>query len=146
MRLKHFLLTTITCLLTGNMQSQTTPTVDAGLRGARIEKTHYGIFFEEINHAGDGGLYAELIRNRNFREGTQFWSAKGSATMTVVSTDLMNAAQQKCLQLTIKANDAGVRNTGYWGMHFEKDKTYRLSPWVKAKDGYAGTLTGTLIK
>ena len=30
----------------------------------------YGIFYEEINHSGDGGLYAELVRNRNFNDAT----------------------------------------------------------------------------
>lgn len=37
-------------------------------RGAPISPTMYGVFFEEINHAGDGGLYAELVRNRSFEE------------------------------------------------------------------------------
>lgn len=37
-------------------------------RGARIDSLHYGIFFEDINHAADGGLYAELIRNRSFED------------------------------------------------------------------------------
>ena len=33
-----------------------------------IGSRHYGLFFEEINHAGDGGLYAELIQNRSFED------------------------------------------------------------------------------
>ena len=37
-------------------------------RGSDISPTMYGVFFEEINHAGDGGLYAELIQNRSFEE------------------------------------------------------------------------------
>ena len=37
-------------------------------RGAKISPSMYGVFFEEINHAGDGGLYAELIQNRSFNE------------------------------------------------------------------------------
>lgn len=36
--------------------------------GANISSNMYGVFFEEINHAGDGGLYAELIQNRSFNE------------------------------------------------------------------------------
>ncbi len=38
-------------------------------RGAEISPQMYGIFFEEINHAGDGGLYAELVQNRSFEDG-----------------------------------------------------------------------------
>ena len=45
-----------------------TITVDLSAPGARIPPTLYGIFFEEINHAGDGGLYAELVRNRGFED------------------------------------------------------------------------------
>jgi alpha-L-arabinofuranosidase len=43
-------------------------TVDAGQPGAVVNPDMYGIFFEEINHSGDGGLYAELIQNRGFEE------------------------------------------------------------------------------
>lgn len=42
--------------------------VQTGQRGAAISPSLYGIFFEEINHAGDGGLYAELVRNRGFED------------------------------------------------------------------------------
>ena len=37
-------------------------------KGAEIAPSMYGVFFEEINHAGDGGLYAELVQNRSFEE------------------------------------------------------------------------------
>ena len=43
-------------------------TVDMAAKGADVPKSMYGIFFEEINHAGDGGLYAELIQNRHFED------------------------------------------------------------------------------
>ena len=42
--------------------------VDMGTPGTTIPETMYGIFFEEINHASDGGMYAEMIRNRGFEE------------------------------------------------------------------------------
>lgn len=42
--------------------------VDLNKRGHDVDESLYGVFFEEINHAGDGGLYAELVRNRNFEE------------------------------------------------------------------------------
>ncbi len=43
-------------------------TVDAKKFGPRIPPSLYGIFFEEISHAGEGGLYAELIQNRGFED------------------------------------------------------------------------------
>lgn len=42
--------------------------IDLGKKGHDVPKSLYGIFFEEINHSGDGGLYAELVKNRNFEE------------------------------------------------------------------------------
>lgn len=43
-------------------------TVNLEKPGNHVSPTMYGVFFEEINHAGDGGLYAELVRNRSFEE------------------------------------------------------------------------------
>ena len=47
-------------------QAQVNINIDAQQRGPEISPTHYGIFYEDINHAADGGIYAELIRNRSF--------------------------------------------------------------------------------
>lgn len=51
-----------------NAQPKATITIDAGKLGARVSPDLHGIFFEEISHAGEGGLYAELIQNRGFEE------------------------------------------------------------------------------
>src|SRR5664279_6511535 len=45
-----------------------TITVEVDRPGIKVCPTLYGIFFEEVNHAGDGGLYAEMIRNRSFED------------------------------------------------------------------------------
>lgn len=42
--------------------------IDLGKKGATVPASLYGVFFEEINHAGEGGLYAEMIRNRAFED------------------------------------------------------------------------------
>ena len=42
--------------------------IDLTTRGAEVPESMYGIFFEEINHAGDGGLYGEMLMNRSFEE------------------------------------------------------------------------------
>ncbi len=47
-----------------------TVTIDVSIHGADVSPTMYGVFFEEINHAGDGGLYAELVENRSFEDAT----------------------------------------------------------------------------
>jgi alpha-L-arabinofuranosidase len=45
-------------------------TVDFARKGAHVSPSMYGVFFEEISHAGDGGLYAEMIQNRGFEDKT----------------------------------------------------------------------------
>lgn len=68
------LLTSLTALLlvsggcTPEEEPEATIRIDLARRGADIPASMYGIFFEEINHAGDGGLYAELIQNRGFED------------------------------------------------------------------------------
>ena len=68
------LLTSLTALLlvsggcTPDEEPEATIRIDLARRGADIPAAMYGIFFEEINHAGDGGLYAELIQNRGFED------------------------------------------------------------------------------
>ena len=71
--------------------AQVTVNLDLAWRGPVISPTHYGIFFEEINHAGDGGLYAELVRNRSFEDNDaspEYWTAVGSASLSLTNADL----------------------------------------------------------
>ena len=49
-------------------QQTATITIDANKLGATVSPMLHGIFFEEISHGGEGGLYAELIQNRGFEE------------------------------------------------------------------------------
>ena len=46
--------------------AQLTMDVNTKKLGAPIQSTMYGIFFEDINYAADGGLYGELVKNRSF--------------------------------------------------------------------------------
>ena len=105
--------------------------VDANQRGPMISPTHYGIFFEDINHAADGGLYAELIRNRSFEDGKrfgqpadmQFWHVKADNGADIdaklikpgYGLKLLNDVQQNALELNINAqnNYAYLINDGF---------------------------------
>lgn len=55
-------------LAASDVMSAQTIEIDPGKTGSQIPQSLYGVFFEEINHAGDGGIYAELVKNRNFEE------------------------------------------------------------------------------
>jgi len=59
-----------TGLATFALAGEGTIEIDATRLGAKVPKTLYGVFLEEINNAGEGGLYAELIQNRGFEDGT----------------------------------------------------------------------------
>jgi len=72
---------TITLASCGN--KSVTPTsellIEANQPGAEVKNTMYGIFFEDINYAADGGLYAEMIKNRSFEfpQNLMGWQAFG---------------------------------------------------------------------
>src|SRR5574344_2691528 len=88
-----------------NINAQVTMNIDPNNSGAKISDYQYGLFFEEINHAGDGGLYAELIRNRSFEDNTtaDYWSAVtnngSSSTVSIITDNLLNSAQSKALKV-----------------------------------------------
>ena len=127
--------------------AQVTLNIDAGQRGASIGGRHYGIFFEEINHAGDGGLYAELIHNRSFEDNASNpdkWWPVGNARMAVVTDGMLNEAQGHALELEFKGAGDGVRNEGFWGIHVVSGQTYRLSFWIKGSPDYKGVITAEL--
>ena len=70
MKTRTILLTSLLATAIG-AQAQVQINVDAAHPGIHVSPTLYGIFYEDINHAADGGLYAELIRNRSFEESRQ---------------------------------------------------------------------------
>lgn len=101
----------------------------------------YGIFYEDINHAADGGIYAELIRNRSFEddehkavEWSPYLSVNGNVKMSIVKDNLLNKAQKQALRVTttnIGDTDAGVSNNGFWGINAVKGREYKVSIWMK---------------
>ncbi|KAK1421869.1 hypothetical protein QVD17_24559 [Tagetes erecta] len=103
--------------------------------------TLFGVFFEEINHAGAGGLWAELVSNRGFESGGHHspsiidpWSIIGNDSLIKVSTEASSCFKQNPIALRMEVfcgNDCpvggvGIYNPGYWGMNIEKGKTYNL--------------------
>ncbi|MDE7420134.1 MAG: carbohydrate-binding protein, partial [Muribaculaceae bacterium] len=111
-----------------------------------ISPLQYGIFYEEINNAGDGGLYAELIRNRCFEDASapDYWSAIGNATMTITRAGLMNENRRAALNLKLNGADEGISNTGYWGIPCRGGDTFKLTVWLKSDNGYKGTVKASL--
>ncbi len=136
--------------------------IDANQRGPKISPTHYGIFFEDINHAADGGLYAELIRNRSFEDGEGYgkpatmeaWSTMAATPAQLVTkliqptkkVKLLNAAQGNALELTVNATadaPACLINEGFWGINAVQGRSYKLSFFAKGK--YKGHIKARLF-
>ena len=126
-------------------------TVRADHPGINISPLFYGLMTEEINHAYDGGLYAELIQNRAFRDNATrpaHWTAiqegGGIGAITLDTTRPVNEALPVSLKLSVSAATAtqrvGVANGGYWGIPVKPHTRYRCSFFARAADGFRGAL------
>lgn len=106
----------------------------------------YGIFFEDINNAADGGIYAELIRNRSFEDDNKeipTWSVCG-ASHKLVTKGLLNKVQGHALELTFAGKQLQtLTNDGFWGINAVQGRPYKLSLWIKGK--YNGTVKAQLV-
>ncbi len=116
----------------------------------------YGMMTEEINHAFDGGLYAEMVQNRTFRgtwEGVQHWDLvrKGDAVAEykAVKNDGPSKALNNSQKLTVTTaspgNEAGLSNTGYWGMGLKPRTEYKGSFYAKVEDAAIGPVMARLV-
>ncbi|GAB4843993.1 aspartate-semialdehyde dehydrogenase-like protein [Ancistrocladus abbreviatus] len=117
--------------------------------GRQIPETLFGIFFEEINHAGAGGLWAELVSNRGFEAGGRHtpsnidpWSIIGDESSILVWTDLSSCFKLNKVALRMEvlcdesgpsicpSGGVGIYNPGFWGMNIEQGKTYKVVLYV----------------
>jgi len=93
--------------------AQETFLIDAGTKGHEINPGMYGIFFEEINHSGDGGLYAELIQNRGFEEQQIPGGFHAAGTNKIQTDQFVRYLDLKSNQLTWDWNYAAKKMTGW---------------------------------
>ncbi|XP_019058426.1 PREDICTED: alpha-L-arabinofuranosidase 1 isoform X2 [Tarenaya hassleriana] len=121
--------------------------------GRSIPETLFGIFFEEINHAGAGGLWAELVNNRGFEAGGQNtpsniwpWSIIGDQSSIYIATDRSSCFERNKIALRMEvlcdskegggngcpSGGVGVYNPGFWGMNIEDGKKYKVALYVRS--------------
>lgn len=113
--------------------------VNTGKKGAPIQKTMYGIFFEDINYGADGGLYGELIKNRSFefKQNLMGWTTFGNVN---VKDDGPFERCPHYVEVTYPGHDdrrSGLQNDGFGGISLKHGDSYRLSLWAKAPQGNA---------
>jgi alpha-N-arabinofuranosidase len=129
-------------------------TLDLAKSHTNVSPMLYGLMTEEINHSYDGGLYAELIRNRIFKDSKiepEGWSlvkenSTSEAVIKLIAAEehvpnderrnAINGAMQACLRLTVEKADGrvGIANEGYWGIPVKPSTTYKASFYIKGTD------------
>ena len=131
--------------------------IDAKNEVHEISDLLYGLFFEDINFAADGGLYAEMVINRSFEYGTlatddqlHGWSKVGNAENSVKINDTKNALNANNTNYLIISNSsgekAGIANRGFLdGMAIENGVTYDFSVYAKTLSEYNGEITVRLV-
>ena len=123
--------------LSANAQSHEL-TVEMKKNGAPIQKTMYGLFIEDINYAADGGLYAELVKNRSFDFPYAFtgWQVAGNVE---VRND--GPFDRNPNYVRLKSSGHGHKwtallNEGFFGIGVEQDKEYRFTFYARVPEGY----------
>ncbi len=105
--------------------------------GAAVPSTMYGLFFEDINFAADGGLYGELVKNRSFEFPQHFMGWRVFGNVELKDDGLF----ERCPHYVVlsdpghKERRTGLQNEGFFGIGVEKDKDYRFSVWARAPKG-----------
>ena len=145
-------------LIAAGVQAQQPATLDIDAQKpiAQISPTLYGLMTEEINHSYDGGLYPELIRNRAFMDnsyGPHGWvlieQGNAQASMELDKDTGPSTAIPRSLKVSIQTadakNQAGVANTGYWGMAVRSNETYQCSFYARSDGGLAGPVVARLV-
>src|SRR5215831_12119155 len=130
------------------LRAQAPATVKVNHAKASVSSTLYGLMTEEINYSYDGGLYAELVRNRTFRSdwsGVLNWYLveKGAASAklsvddkTGPSTALSTSAKLEVTKADANSR-AGLLNEGYWGMAVRPNTRYTGSFYAKTDSANA---------
>jgi len=117
-------------------------TIRADQPGAKINPAMWGIFFEDINLGADGGLYAELVKNRGFEfpEAMMGWSkvSTGAAngSLAIRTDEPLNASSPHHLRIESGgAGNFGVANEGFRGIGVRKGEAYDFSAQVRVVAG-----------
>jgi alpha-L-arabinofuranosidase len=131
-------------------------TVDASHPAGKVSPAFFGLMTEEINHAYDGGLYAELIRNRAFLDNAtapvnwELVNDNGAeATMALDPTNSFNDKLTMSLRLTVtkatKSQPGSMANTGYWGIPVQPNTRYRATLLARSEAGFTGPVTVSIV-
>lgn len=131
------LITTAIALITAMPLSAQSNTFDINLKktGAPIQNTMYGIFFEDINYAADGGLYAELVKNRSFEfpNALQGWKTFGNVQVLDDGPFERNPHYVRLTDPGHAHKHTGLDNEGFFGIGIVRGEQYNFSVWARSE-------------
>ena len=115
--------------------------------GAPVQPTMYGLFFEDINYAADGGLYAEMIKNRSFEFPENFmgWEIFGHVDLKNDGPFERNPHYVRLSNPGHPHKWTGVENEGFFGVSFKAGEEYRFSVWARVPDGGSSKIRVELV-
>ena len=115
--------------------------------GAPVQPTMYGIFFEDINYAADGGLYAEMVKNRSFEfpQHLMGWRAFGNFDVEDDGPFERNPHFVRLKYSGHRDKFTGLENEGFFGIAVKEGATYRFSVWARCPEGGKSTLEVSFV-
>lgn len=128
-----------------------TITVQVDKPGAAISPSMFGVFFEDINFAADGGIYPERIKNRAFEFSTALMGWKkleqsgAKGTLTVLEQDPLNTTTPHYLRVQVEAPGFGVTNEGFRGIGVQQGASYSFSVFARRAEGTPNALRVELV-
>ncbi|WP_276867468.1 alpha-L-arabinofuranosidase C-terminal domain-containing protein [Bacteroides heparinolyticus] len=132
------LLAAFTFAASVGLQAQTNELVVQTKRvGAEIQPTMYGLFFEDINYAADGGLYAELVKNRSFEfpQNLMGWKSFGKVSLKDDGPFERNPHYVRLAYSGHPHKQTGLDNEGFFGIGVKQGEEYRFSVWARIPEG-----------
>ena len=148
MRMKKIATLLALSLALGVQAQEHVMTVDVSKPTAQIQPTMYGIFFEDINFGADGGLYAELVKNRSFEFPQSFVGWVPFGDVTVQDADPAFPRNPHYIRIV---NDgrllrAGIDNEGYRGIGLKAGEEYRFSVYARTPEAQPMKLSIELVQ
>ena len=149
MRLNIFI-TTLLALIVSTLNAQTNEFVIQTKKPVgEVQPTMYGLFFEDINYGADGGLYAELIKNRSFEfpQNLMGWKTFGDVRLQDDGPFERNPHYVRLYDPGHAHKRTGIENEGFFGIGVKKGESYRFTVWARlAKQATESKIRVELVK
>ncbi|MDR1762805.1 MAG: carbohydrate binding domain-containing protein [Dysgonamonadaceae bacterium] len=130
------IITALLCIAFGAKAQVNEMVIEAGKPLSDVSKEMYGLFFEDINYAADGGLYAELVKNRSFEfpQTLMGWQTFGNVEVKDDGPFERNPHYVRLSYSGHPHKHTGIENEGYFGIGVRQGEEYRFSVWARGEN------------